>query len=86
MADHPLDPLSADEFHEHDDPRVRPCCREVVPRRVRRAAGTGQGLRRGSHEDDEIPRSALTVLWNRADNKAYQGVVDLQPGDDVLVP
>jgi primary-amine oxidase len=78
VASHPLEPLSPDEFRQ-------------TAAVLRRDSGVTDSFRIASIEllepekvdvkawrhADPIPRSALAILFNRADNKAYEGVVDL---------
>src|SRR6266516_4263697 len=78
MAKHPLEPLSADEFRQ-------------VAALLRRDSGVTERHRFASIALDEPPkaevrawragdpvhRRALAVLWDRADNRTYEGVVDL---------
>ena len=83
MADHPLVPLDPDEFRR-------------TAAVLRRDQGVDEAWRFASIElreppkpevkawrpGDPVPRAALAVLWNRADNQAYEAVVDLT-GDRV---
>ncbi len=83
MAQHPLEPLSADEFRQ-------------TAAVLRRDGGVTESYRFASIELKEppkadvkawrdgaaVPRTAFAVLWNRADNKAYEATVDLT-GDRV---
>lgn len=78
MPQHPLEPLTEDEFRQ-------------VAAVLRRDQGVGDGWRYAGIEllepakaalkawraGDAIPRSALAVLWNRADNQAYEAAIDL---------
>jgi primary-amine oxidase len=78
MAQHPLEPLSADEFRQ-------------TAAAVRRDSGAAGSYRFASIElkeppkadvkawrpGDDLPRKSFAVLWDRADNKAYEATVDL---------
>jgi primary-amine oxidase len=78
MAQHPLEPLSADEFRQ-------------TAAAVRRDSGATESYRFASIElkeppkadvkawrpGDELPRKSFAVLWDRADNRAYEATVDL---------
>ena len=78
MAKHPLEPLGADEFRRTADI-------------LRRDQGVTDSWRFASIElkeppkqdvktwkpGDPVGRASLAVLWNREDNQAYEGVVDL---------
>ena len=78
MAKHPLEPLGADEFRR---------TAEIL----RRDQGVTDSWRFASIElkeppkqdvktwkpGDPVGRASLAVLWNREDNQAYEGVVDL---------
>jgi primary-amine oxidase len=78
VAQHPLDPLDADEFRRVVDVVAREC-------------GVGDGWRYASIElrepakqevlafrpGDPISRSAMAICWNRADGAAYRAVVSL---------
>ena len=84
MANHPLEPLSADEFRR---------TAEIL----RRDQGVTSSWRFASIElkeppkqdvkawrpGDPVGRASLAVLWNREDNQAYEGVVDLV-ADEVM--
>jgi primary-amine oxidase len=84
MAKHPLEPLSADEFRR---------TAEIL----RRDSGVTDSWRFASIElkeppkqdvkawktGDPVGRVSLAVLWNREDNQAFEGVVDLV-GDAVV--
>jgi primary-amine oxidase len=84
MAQHPLEPLDADEF------------RQTVTA-LRREQSLSVSWRFASIElleppkaevkawaaGDPIRRTAFAVLWNREDNQTFEGVVDLT--DDVVV-
>jgi len=83
MTQHPLEPLSADEFRQ-------------TAAILRRDEGLTDSWRFASIELDEPPKAEVkawrpgdqvsrvshAVLWNRADNKAWEGLVDLT-GDRV---
>ncbi|RYP82125.1 primary-amine oxidase [Nocardioides guangzhouensis] len=84
MAMHPLEPLSADEFRKT----------AAILRRDRGVTDSWRfasiELREPPKQDvkawqpgDPVGRVSLAVLWNREDNQAYEGVVDLV-GDAVL--
>jgi primary-amine oxidase len=78
MAQHPLEPLSADEFRQ-------------TAAAVRRDSGATESYRFASIElkeppkadvkawrpGDDLPRKSFAVLWDRADNGAYEATVDL---------
>ena len=78
MAQHPLEPLDADEFR-------------LTAAVLRREQDLSDSWRFASIElkeppkaevkawrpGDPVPRTALAVLWNRADNQTWEGVVDL---------
>ncbi len=84
MAQHPLEPLSADEFRR---------TAEIL----RRDQGLTDSWRFASIElreppksdvrswlpGDPITRTSFAVLWNRADNQTWEGTVDLT-GDTVV--
>jgi primary-amine oxidase len=81
MAQHPLEPLSGEEFRR---------TAEIL----RRDQGVDGSWRFASIElqepakadvkawssGDPIPRTSLAVLWNRADNQTYEALVDLTGG------
>ena len=85
MAQHPLEPLDEAEF------------RQTVAT-LRREQTLSESWRFASIElleppktdvkawqpGDPVPRTAFAVLWNREDNQAWEGVVDLT-GDAVRV-
>ena len=78
MAKHPLEPLDADEFR-------------LTARTLRSERDLSDSWRFASIElkepakaevrawrpGDPVPRMSLAVVWNRADNQTYEGVVDL---------
>src|SRR3954454_21340233 len=84
MANHPLEPLDADEF------------RQTVAA-LRREQSLSESWRFASIElreppkaevkawspGDPVRRTAFAVLWNRADNQTWEGVVDLT--DDAVL-
>jgi primary-amine oxidase len=83
MAEHPLEPLSADEFRLtaallRRDSAVTPTYRFASIELAEPPKADVQAWRPG----DPIMRSALAVVWNRTDNRAYEAVVDLT-GDRV---
>jgi primary-amine oxidase len=78
MAKHPLEPLSADEFRRTADILRRD---QAVTDSWRFASIE---LKEPPKQDvktwtpgDPVGRASLAVLWNREDNQAYEGVVDL---------
>jgi primary-amine oxidase len=84
MAQHPLEPLNADEFRQ-------------TAAILRRDQGLADSWRFASIElkeppksdvtawrsGDPVPRTSYAVMWNRADNQTWEGTVDLS-GDQVL--
>src|SRR6476659_1902688 len=78
MAEHPLEPLVADEFR-------------LAARVLRSELDLSDSWRFASIElkeppkaevkawrpGDAVPRTAMAVLWNRTDNQTWEGVVDL---------
>ena len=78
MPKHPLDPLSAAEFRQ-------------VAAALRRDSGVTERYRfasialeeppktdvRAWQVGDPVPRRALAVVWDRADNRTYEAIVDL---------
>jgi primary-amine oxidase len=84
MATHPLEPLSEDEFRQ-------------TAAALRRDRGVTESWRfasielkeppkelvRSWRDGDPVGRIAFAVLWNRADNKTWEGTVDLT-SDSVL--
>ena len=84
MAQHPLEPLTADEFRQ-------------VAATLRRDAGVTDAFRFAAIElveppkadvlswqpGDPFDRRALTVLWDRGTSRTFEAVVDL-PADAVL--
>ena len=84
MARHPLDPLDADEIRQT----------AAILRRDEQLGGSWRfaaiELREPAKADvgawrpgDAVPRTSYAVLWNRADNQTWEGVVDLT-GDRVV--
>ena len=78
MAKHPLEPLGADEFRRTADILRRD---QAVTDSWRFASIE---LKEPPKQDvktwkpgDPVGRASLAVLWNREDNQAYEGVVDL---------
>lgn len=78
MATHPLDPLDAAEFRRT----------VAILRRDKELGGSwrfaaiellepAKAVVRTWGPGDPIPRTAFAVLWNRADNQTWEGVVDL---------
>jgi primary-amine oxidase len=61
MAQHPLEPLSADEFRRTTEILMEPAKQEVLAWRA----------------GDALPWHSFAVVWNRADNKTYEATVDL---------
>ena len=84
MAQHPLEPLSADEFRR-------------TAAILRRDQGLSDSWRfasielkepaksdvRSWRDGDPLPRTSFAVLWNREDNQTWEGTVDLT-GDKVV--
>ena len=78
-AQHPLDPLTADEFRR-------------VSAALRRDRGVDERWRYasielaepGKHDDGPGPRLARAVCWNRADNEAYRATVELSTVDQLV--
>jgi primary-amine oxidase len=84
MADHPLVPLDAEEFRRtaailRRDEQLAASWRFASIELLEPPKAVVQAWRTG----DPVPRTSLAVLWNRADNQTYEGVVDLT-GDRVL--
>jgi primary-amine oxidase len=80
---HPLDPLTADEFRL----AAQICRRERgVDERWRFASielrEPGKDTVLGFRPGDRLDREAIIVCWNRADGRAYRGVVSLT-GDGI---
>ena len=81
MSRHPLDSLSTEEFN-----RTTAALRasgDLIPSR-RFASITLDEPAKATvlawREGDPIDRRSLSVLWDRADNKAYEAIVDLGRG------
>ena len=83
MAEHPLEPLTADEFQQT----------AAILRRDGHVTDTFRfasiELREPDKDDvlawragDPVPRTSFAVVWNRADNRTYEATVDLT-GDSV---
>jgi hypothetical protein len=84
MAQHPLEPLSADEFRRtteilHREGHVTETFRFASIELMEPAKQEVLAWRAG----DALPRHSFAVVWNRADNKTYEATVDLT-GDAVL--
>jgi len=84
MATQPLEPLDADEIRQT----------AAILRRDEHLGGSWRfaaiELREPAKADvvawrpgDAVPRTSYAVLWNRADNQTWEGVVDLT-GDRVV--
>ncbi len=84
MAQHPLEPLSGDEFRQTADILRRD---QDVTDSWRFASielkEPPKAKVKGWAPGDPVGRRSLAVLWNRADNQAYEAVVDLV-GDAVV--
>ena len=83
MAEHPLEPLTADEFQQT----------AAILRRDGHVTDTFRfasiELREPDKDDvlawragDPVPRTSFAVVWNRSDNRTYEATVDLS-GDSV---
>ena len=84
MAQHPLEPLSADEFRRtteilRRDGHVTDTFRFASIELLEPAKQEVLAWRVG----DAVPRHSFAVVWNRSDNKTYEATVDLT-GDAVL--
>ncbi|MFG1622341.1 primary-amine oxidase [Kribbella sp. NPDC049227] len=84
MATHPLEPLDEDEFRQtaailRRDRELGGSWRFAAIELLEPAKSAVRAWRRG----DPVPRTAFAVLWNRADNQTWEGVVDLT-GDRVV--
>ncbi len=84
MAQHPLEPLGADEFTRtteilrregHITETFRFASIELLEPAKQEVLAWRVG--------DAVPRQSFAVLWNRSDNKTYEATVDLT-GDAVL--
>jgi primary-amine oxidase len=81
MAQHPLEPLSAEEFRRaaevlRRDRALASSYRFASIELVEPPKSEVRAWRSG----DPIPRRALAVVWNREDNEAYEATVDLTGG------
>lgn len=81
MPSHPLVPLREEEFRHNLDVlrssgRLVPSLRFASVTLAEPAKAAVLAWREG----DPVPRSARSVLWDRADNKAYEVLVDLAAG------
>jgi primary-amine oxidase len=78
MAQHPLEPLSADEFRQTAAVLRRDC---GVTASYRFASielhEPAKADVRAWHPGEAVPRAAFAVLWDRRDNRTWEGVVDL---------
>ena len=86
MAQHPLEPLSAEEFRS-------------TAAILRRERGVTEAFRFASIElrepakaevkawrpGDPVPRTSFATLWDRSEQKTYEAVVDLSRGHGGLV-
>jgi primary-amine oxidase len=84
MAQHPLEPLDENEFRRtvailRRGERLGPSWRFAGIELLEPAKADVQAWRPG----DRLPRTSVAVLWNRADNQTWEGVVDLT-GDRVV--
>ena len=84
MAQHPLEPLSADEFRRtteilRRDGHVTDTFRFASIELVEPPKQDVLAWRVG----DPVPRQSFAVVWNRSDNKTYEATVDLT-GDAML--
>ena len=84
MARHPLDPLDSDEFRRtaailRRDEQLSGSWRFASIELLEPPKVVVKAWRSG----DPVPRTSLAVLWNRADNQTWEGVVDLN-GDRVV--
>ena len=84
MAQHPLEPLGADEFTRtteilrregHFTDTFRFASIELLEPAKQEVLAWRAG--------DAVPRHSFAVMWNRSDNKTYEATVDLT-GDAVL--
>src|SRR5215213_9037020 len=78
MANHPLEPLSSDEFRQtvailRRDQGVTETWRFASIESVEPSKADLRSWKSG----DPIRRSSQAVLWNRADNATYEAIVDL---------
>ncbi|HET6987438.1 MAG TPA: primary-amine oxidase [Kribbella sp.] len=84
MAQHPLEPLSGDEFRQtaeilRRDQGVTDSWRFASIELKEPPKTEVKAWRRG----DPVPRTSFAVLWNREDNLAYEATVDLTGGSVV---
>ena len=84
MAQHPLEPLSTDEFSHtteilRREGHVTDSFRFASIELLEPAKQEVLAWRAG----DAVPRRSFAVMWNRSDNKTYEATVDLT-GDAVL--
>jgi primary-amine oxidase len=78
VADHPLEPLNADEFRQtaailRRDGHVTDTFRFASIELREPDKQDVQAWRAG----DPVPRTAFAVVWNRSDNQTYEATVDL---------
>jgi len=78
MAQHPLEPLAAEEFRRtvevlRREQKVTDAWRFASIALVEPEKAQMKAWRPG----DQIPRRALAVVWSREDNQTYEAVVDL---------
>ena len=89
MARHPLDSLSTEEFRRTTD--ALRAAGELIPSRRFASITLDEPAKAAVlawREGDPISRRSLSVLWDRADNKAYEAIVELAEagaGDDAVV-
>ena len=84
MAQHPLEPLSADEFRRtteilHREGHVTETFRFASIELMEPGKQEVLAWRAG----DALPRHSFAVVWNPGDNKTYEATVDLT-GDSIL--
>ena len=84
MTQHPLEPLSADEFRQtasilRREGLVRDTCRFASIELKEPPKGEVKAWRLG----DAVRRTSFAVVFNREDNKTYEATVDLT-GDVVV--
>src|SRR5262245_31831650 len=78
VAQHPLEPLAADEFRRtvgvlRREGRVTDAWRFASISLVEPAKAQMKSWKPGAH----LPRHVLAVVWSREDNQTYEAVVDL---------
>src|SRR5215467_13593232 len=78
MAQHPLEPLGAEEFRRtaevlRREQRVSDAWRFASIELVEPAKARMKAWTPGDH----LPREARAVVWSREDNQTYEAVVDL---------